>query len=724
MASGTFDPSDIPLSRPPLTTMVVRYDPQAQGGDRFRPLPNVLLTGIGQREGADSGTARFRYATNDAIPDLPFPTQFEDLYPLEAASRWKVNQDDRLLVLAWDETGRHLILFDGFAQVPEVAIDRDTQLVSFVANGVACRLWDRPAEGALYRDASDPDAGAVTVTGLPVRFNPNDKDNVSLPNATPKGKDVESDFGDHAAFLEPNLKRDPDPRRFWTLPMAVTYLLVRNVVNGPYVTKAYVEGDDLLQSIAPGFVGATIDLRNPASFKATDIVLRDYDAGNKPAIEAVAELLEYSGFAMRFAIETKSGLPQTSIRVYRKDGLYSPAPLDLFLGEPGPIDPAAFNVGTLHLARDTRAVANEFTIETAPTRVQASFVLAPLFRPQAGDEADAARKAFVSGNFTPDTSAATREKYRLYGFDECGDGHWDSLRRSWAVAKPGDLGPVLNVGADGKPLPADQRAFAHRYRPALTNLLQKDQAGGVVAAQLFVSRNCKAIGPVVFTPGDGDWQPVTSGWKLDPDQLGIIVTDTDPEAWGVGDYKGEKRQVAGKDLRGVTGQAKPSTDPGSLLSTGAFKLRLTCVIEADAGIDAKAGRTAASPTQFAVGRRIDARDHFLLERFDFSAVGNSTTAPARDDTEKATAYAESFRSARETAPSTGSVTIPRFTDAYSIGSRIRSIAGRDCSLRSNAGSQAGQRPQYPSVVAIDWSFEGGQSTTLTLSDRRHDPQRQ
>jgi hypothetical protein len=59
-----------------------------------------------------------------------------------------------------------------------------------------------------------------------------------------------------------------------------------------------------------------------------------------------------------------------------------------------------------------------------------------------------------------------------------------------------------------------------------------------------------------------------------------------------------------------------------------------------------------------------------------------------------------------------------FTDAYQIGDRIRSILGRNLSLRTNAGAPTEEGEVYPAVVGLTWDFDGKQHTILRLSDQR------
>ena len=91
---------------------------------------------------------------------------------------------------------------------------------------------------------------------------------------------------------------------------------------------------------------------------------------------------------------------------------------------------------------------------------------------------------------------------------------------------------------------------------------------------------------------------------------------------------------------------------------------------------------------------------------------------ARDDTPDALAEANARRNANEAGEVVGSVVIPRFTLAYRVGDRIRSIQGRDLSLRTNAGAPTEEGEVFPAVVGVTWDFDGNQRTILQLSDHR------
>ncbi|MGE3818086.1 MAG: hypothetical protein AB7I30_01505, partial [Isosphaeraceae bacterium] len=165
-------------------------------------------------------------------------------------------------------------------------------------------------------------------------------------------------------------------------------------------------------------------------------------------------------------------------------------------------------------------------------------------------------------------------------------------------------------------------------------------------------------------------------------------------------------------VRGVEDQANP---------TGRrFFLRLTCVVEGDHAMIATADRRPSSATSFAVTRRVDSSGRYARHVIAPKSEFNTTSAPilARDDFAEAEAEARARRLMGEAGEVAGSVTIPRFTAGYQIGDRIRSIRGRELSLRTNAGAPPEEGEVFPSVVGLTWDFDGKQKTVLQLSDHR------
>jgi hypothetical protein len=702
--SFSFDPYSAQLAGNAVPVGVFRYDPTLPADTCYAALPNVFCESVQYREGPQPPIARFRYLLDDSASSPDYPTQFEQLWPLDAAGPYVVRSDDRLVVLATSPTGENRVLFDGFAQVPEVSLGPTSQHVSFTAVGVAIRAWDSPIGGRLQRHADDPQNGAVVSVDLPTRFNPNGN-----PNGTPQGADVDQSNAStsYPVFLDPAIDRQPDPRTYWTLGKLVRYILA------VYNDQTYVKNPDftnldaMLQVRAPVSGSGFVNPDDASDYTASDVVIRDFDATNLAWPDALLLQLGYAGFGMRFVTsEDGDGEPRHELEIYRKDGGEQASPRDLEMPESGSdLDPARCNISMLHLARDSRSIVNAITVETQERRVEVSLVLAPGFTPLAGDETAAKRSQFLRANLST-ASGDVRRKYRYYVADEAGDGHYDAPTTSWLTSAL-DLSPIFPSDEQGK------LTYVRRLRPGGQTLLSLDSRGQPLKAQLALSRDYAGAAPAVWN-GSGTWQPIAGGWELLQDRLGVLVTVEDPESWPIGDYSGPSPQEPSRTLRGITSQSNPSA-PNTR-----FALRLTTVIDDDLMLPAVTSARPASPTVFTVRRRVDARDHFALDTVAAGSLYNSGSDPLtiRDDTQRALAHAQQLRAAHEFPPLAGSVTIPSLVSAFRVGDRIARINGRDISFQTNLGAGQGEAPVYPVVVSLTWDFTGGrQATTLELADR-------
>src|SRR5436305_13407372 len=97
--SFDLDVSQPPLSGDALQVGVFRYTSGAE--EPFALLPNVRVLRIDCREGPEPPVARLEYVMDDAL-DLNFgwPSQFEDLWPIDAQAPYVVHADDRLAAMA------------------------------------------------------------------------------------------------------------------------------------------------------------------------------------------------------------------------------------------------------------------------------------------------------------------------------------------------------------------------------------------------------------------------------------------------------------------------------------------------------------------------------------------------------------------------------------------------------------------------------------------------
>lgn len=740
-SSFSFDSPGVPLARQATTIAVATWDGTG-GKGAYTILPNVVCEDVQIREGADPGSARFRYTLNDSDPSLPWPDGFEDLYPIDATGAYVVENDTRLVVMAIEPDGSDkgdspdiTVLFDGFAQIPEVALSSGSQAVTFQALGVSVRLWDKPIKGALYQDADDPDGPNKPVkTHLPVRFNPSDGDHAIQPNRVPDGyRIIGNGDNDYPIFLDPGIARDPDPRKNWTLADAVQYLIWQGNPDEKYVQNG--ETNDLsefLVAFKPKQGSDTYDPRDAGTYDTEDIIIRDFDASNKPWIESVDELVNAYGFRVNFKLSPDdNGDPKTTLQFTRRDGGLGGTMASLYLQSQGDaLDPGRSNVGSMQITRDLAEVYNQVRLETDPLQYEVSVILAPGFAPDADDAGDTLKGLYTRASWNDDTPQDIRDKYRLFIFDECGDGHWD-FKTAGTLTTPGNLTNALSLDGDGNPPGDGKRTYVNRYRPGQYELLSKGDKNKPFRAGLAISYDYTGASPALWDGQAGHWQPISGGWELTKDRLGIRVNVEDPSKWDVGDYgkTDATHQVNGKAVNVIVSMAEP-TATGT--ANARFFLRLTTVIDGDKGMDIVSKKRSSSPTEFVVERKLDCRDHFRLEwvnnsspYFDVSeAIANDTgnQVAARDDTKLAQAYADGMRAAHELPPTAGSVTIPRLTASYPIGTQITGLVGRTTNFKSNGGD-SGEGDQFPQVVAIRYVFGDKQETVLMLSDRRAEPLR-
>ena len=743
---GSFD---LDNSRPPLTAnalavAVYKYAPPSS----YQLLPNIRCVSVEYKEGPDPPVCRLEYIMDDSLSlNLGWPSNFEDLWPIDAQGPYVVNPDDRLVVAAQNPDGSNLILFDGFAQIPQADVTPQSQRVTFTAVSVAARCFDDIITGRVERDADRPEDGsglADVETDLPCRFNPANETiggrGGFLGNSTPNAnfthdsgnvavKDGKG-LGDFPVFIDPLLsereqvnqeEENPDEGGTdagtlvapWYVSDAIKYLLSQPNPGDKLVAwPKFADLDKLLQARYPDGTGP-FDPSDPA-VPAANIMIRDFDATNKPVLTSIGELMGYAGFVLTWQLAADGdGDPQTSLRIYRRDAGASTAPKLVYLPESDPanrpaVNPATSNVIGLHLARDCNAIANSWVVESAQRQVEVTIHLAPLFAPLAGDETAAGKVPFQRVNLTA-AEAYIRRKYRWYGADEAGDGHWVGVDQE-ASHTPIDLSPAFPDDDDGS------KSYVNRYRPGGHTLISRDPQGKPLSATLEIRQNAIGADPFVETdPELGNWYTIPHGWKMLDDRLGIEVTEEDPDMWATGNPKLPK-------IRGIAWQSTPD---GS--GCQPFSLRLTTVLEDDLRMTISAPKRIASPTKFTRWRAADARDHFGSATVHPGSVfygqqpGQNGTDPVvvRDDTEVAETHARQLRSAHEFPPLAGSAVIPFITPYYEVGDRLKVIKGRDVSLATNIGVDQGESPVYPWIVGVSWNFEGDrQTTTLQLSDRR------
>ena len=698
-ASVDLDPT--PLSRGAAPVAVYRYTPG--GPASYELLSNIKVLAIQYRDGPDPGIARFRYVFDPANPPSD-PVYFQDVLATNSDLSGVVKNDDRLVVFTTNADGSPLALFDGFAQVPELDLAPAAEMVTFLAYGVAVRAWDTPIGGALMRHADAPTNVSDVATSVETHFNPEGQ-----PNATPQGADATDSFGNtFPTFLDPLVVRAQDVRRPWSLSMAARYLCFQQNAAQTYVQNPDGSAlDNLLDSRSPNSAAIFLPA-DPTTYTSRPIIVPDLPATGKAWPDVLHALLEPNGFGMAFQVNTdSSGNPYTTLEIFRRQDGAPSTYKDLYLQAYGSaLDPGQTNLGHAHLARDISGVANAFTVESGLIRYEASFILAPGFVISPADATDGnALGAFDRNNPNFLNNA---DKYRLYVFDETGEGHWDFGQGATVYTVP-SLAALFADPAAPPSSPPPQ--YVRRRRVPRGELFSLDQAQRPLRAQLSISANYAGTAPGLWD-GTGTWQVVTGGFELLKDRLGIWINTSNPNGWNIGASRVGGAPYPAGVVKGVEDQANSGATH--------FRLRLTCVIDGDQTLSATANRRPSSPTQYTVTRRVDARDRYAKHIKAAQGEFNATTSAAvvQDDSPEALADAYARRLAGEAGEVAGSVTIPRFTSAYAIGDKISSIQGRNLSLQTNAGAPSSEAPVYPAVVGIAWEFDGKQHTVLHLSDQR------
>ena len=528
-----------------------------------------------------------------------------------------------------------------------------------------------------------------------------------MPNASPSTADAGTGTFKYPTFLDPN-KTGTDSAskaypRMWTLPMAVAHLLYRynpspsGTVSNP--TRSTL--DTLLVSREP-ITGTPFDPTNPASYTARDIQVPDAPITGRSWPAVVHDLVKDCGFGMRVDLSADvHGIPQQALTLFLKQ---ASTPKPLYLPTRGTaLDPARCNVASADMGRDLAPVVNQWTVQGALLRYEFTCLLAPGF-PSASTDAsgDSAIEAFSLNQADP--TAAVSDKYRVWVLAEGGDTYYLNGSTTAIPNLATDMSGVL-----GSPV-AGVAQYVKRRRVPIGQLLTTDDNGVPLKATLQIGTTTGSAPPypaVDLGSSITNWQDIEGGWTLLKDRIGIRITIENPERW----FIGESVSGAYPDgvVRAVSAIAAASSD------NPAFFLRLTCVVEGDQALKYTATRQITSPIGYPIEREIDARDRLFKNTVAANSRFASTAAVVRDDTELAKAEAIAYRTASDSGVFQGDVEIPRFTAYYQIGDRINGLTGRNLSFRTDDGG-TDFSPTYPMVVARRWDFDGGQRTTLQLSD--------
>ena len=712
-------------------------------------LPNIRCISIHQSEGSDPGSAHFRYTfSTAAFADPSFPTRIEQTIPLSAAGPGVLVNDDRLLVYSQLDDGSVQLLFDGFYVVPQVNVQGNQEQTTFTCPGAMVRQWDTPLPGMILRNADTPATGNADVpTDEPTRFNPEGKPNATGTNndSFPPGSNNGPFFPVFLGPVFPENKINDVTIRKWTLEMAAYYIIMQGTQPLGGTADTYLQVGDLsyLHNMLRAVVAVSddagpINMSDPTTFKYEDLFVHDCDVTGEAWPDALMRVIEPQGYSMRWILSMDSNsLPQWTFKVFRKDDNVNLKTLLLQKAgtkvNPTRLDPGQTTALGIALTRDIHDLANQIYIDAKPKIYECSFVLAPLFKINAGDVGN--QTAFVAAQGFDKTAAGLA--YRSFGFDECGEGHWSQATSSWVPpGSPGFLDNVLQLSTD------KSKVYVVRRRPAINKLVQLDDDGDKIEATLHIASDWNQGAPAVWDGTTGTWQKIWSGeWRLMDYRLGVQLTMDDPNSW---DIKSPPTN-AGTSLPFTFGSVniieclngpfiKTATPTTATIMVKQFWLMLTCTIQGDIDFNVVAKKRTASPTKFTISRRIDKREQFrqeIVSKFSYffdSELADPLDADGnwlfRDDKKDAQDVADGYRRYRESGDFSGTATIDHVAVGYSLGDKVYNINGRNISLQTNLGSPSSESPIYPSVVGITWNLGDGdspQTTELELSDRRHEP---
>jgi hypothetical protein len=742
------NPAFVPDPMPGTVRVMKVLEDEETGRLAYELIPNIRALGDSWREGGNPPTGDLTYTFDDTLSiyddetiprELLPPTRFEQVFSLDSTNRCILQPDDRIAVLMDRPDGSHVVLFDGYALAPDAQVDRDGESCPFAAMATPVREFDYPLTGALWRDSDTPlESKSAMKTDLPARFNPDGK-----PNASPEKLDEDgNNTADYVyqtdeytsppfpVFIDPGYAspiKSGEPAehydfinaRYWTLVMAAKYILMGNLTE-KYTRRPHFDLlEHMLVARAPKENETTYDPHDPDTYVETDILCPDFDATDKPWPLALEELIGPYGFGLAWRLDTTAdGFPDWWLDIYRKDEPITIQPLKAqAVGEDH--ESGKTNVTALSLTRDSREIVNTYAVQTEPYHYQAAFVLAPGFAINASAAANP--NGFVTTEANVESVAAD---FRNFVLNENGaDGHWNGGSMSYT---PADLRNMIQEdGLDTPPLddgvdPATIRRYAHRRRPSLKTLLDKDPDGNRIKARLFIAVGYNG-GPVPGLYGSNpDGEPATylrevnnGGWRLLEDRCGVRLTMNNPNDWDIGKKRGEPWFSNGT-VPVVQCLAAPDADKRRPY----FHLVLLCVIEGDRGLKAVAEKRPASPTKFTILRRDDARDHY---RGEVRMTGGNSRNTYSPDVIAAQAHVEARRAANELPRMAGQVTLGRVTTVYQIGDKTDKIAGRDCSLRTTIAEAQNEGAQYPTIVGIDRRYGDEYHTVLMYEDRRAEP---
>lgn len=696
-------PKAVSLSTSPNAVGVFRLS-----GGKLSLLPNIRFLQCKEMEGPNPSQATFRYvfdATGAIDVNHAWPYTPEQVIGNPTPGPYVVSADDRLCVYTLNQAGDTYLLFDGFVRQPAMTIStaHARNGVSLMAQGTPIRCWDRPMFQRLQRGADLPTTtGNDHLVDLPMVFNPKGR-----ANCTPIGSDGMTGGQMHPVFLDDlileDYNDDPTKGRNWDVPAMVKYVLAQGNDQAYVKNPPFGPLDALLNARVPSN-GQYLDNSNAGSYTAQALTARELDGKGYCWPDLLEMALRRIGFTFRFDLtQDSNALPVWSIVFIREADTSTSNTKTVMLQPLGSnLDTTKTNVTDMHIVQDSVDSANQYVCETGLYEVEASFVLAPLAGVDPADATNISKFDLDGPNF-----AGNQDRYRLYGFDECAEGHWNFASNGFLYSAA-TLAPL--IGGPNN----DENAYVKRRRPGVNQLFTRDPNDQFMKSLLLISWDYKGKYPAIWD-GTGTWYPVSHTWRLCDDLLGIYITAKNPESWNVGTKDvnfGVNLKSNGGTVKGVSAQC--------VAGETRFFLMLHTVIRGDTIGQAVASKRDASPSRFTIQRVIDARERYKQQYIAKNSWYNKNN-PAitfRDDTKQALYDATARRAANEMPKTAGPILIRKHVFNYNLGDRISAVAGRNISLRTNGGQAGGEGPIYPRVVAIEYKADTEQSTTLYLEDDR------
>ena len=716
----------------------------------FYLLDNLEVVQVEDGLGADPGHAqlRYRFGTDDPLA----PANFAEALSVAVTRPKTVRPDDRLVIIAGRPDGALVAVADVIALGFDPHVDRTTHEVGLTCPGITFRCDDTPVRGAIWRSAADDGSPLDVQTDLDATFNARGK-----PNRCPGPFDPATGLSDKSTWGPPSAvddrkfptfyddDRPPDPARpAETTPQSWDQVdLARYLLWGCNAAQTWAKNppgyalDDVLVSRVP-VAGASYDPNDPTSYTRERILVADQPATGKGWRHVLEHALADKGYGFRcvvggVAAPGRDGTPPASppeptstFQVFNVLDGPPGADLKSVWLTPGPLDSRRTNVASADLSRDVSEVVNRWIVRGREQEWQADFVLACGF---ACDPADVGR------DFSKNAAGfdAIRNKYRLFVFDEAGEGHYypgSNTKLTTPTSLDAVFGaPLESLNADGTTTSIPR--YAKRRRSPVGEMLSVDSTGRALEWTLWISTDYGGPAPAVWdasAPKAGTWYRA-SGGSLLKDTIGVRIDCEDPNDWAFSKPISPAANFAfgGGKCRIVDSLARPPATPAAGAPEGParFFLRLSCVVRADERLRGVSPEPRDALITRPVERYIDADDRLFYRTILRNSEHNRTAedVAVRDDTTAAEAEASALLLATQDGRLGGEIVLPYFTRDIAPGDRIGKIQGIDVGLQTSADPPEGQdpglsqTPVYPVVLHRKHSSTAaGQSTTLAVSD--------